>query len=39
MPLMMLPEAMLSGMLMTGLVVFRPEWVATYSDARYVDGH
>lgn len=39
MPLMMLPEAMLSGMLMTGLVVFRPELVATYSDARYVDGH
>jgi uncharacterized membrane protein len=39
MPLMMLPEAVLNGMLMTGLVVFRPEWVATYSDARYVDGH
>lgn len=38
-PLMMLPEAVLNGMLMTGLVVFRPEWVATYSDARYVDGH
>lgn len=37
-PLLVLPEGVLNGMIITGLVMFRPEWVATYSDARYVDG-
>ncbi|AHE99520.1 energy-coupling factor ABC transporter permease [Thioalkalivibrio paradoxus] len=36
--LLILPEGVLNGMVITGLVMFRPEWVATYSDARYVDG-
>ena len=36
--LLVLPEGVLNGMIITGLVMFRPEWVATYSDARYVDG-
>jgi len=36
--LIVLPEGVLNGMIITGLVMFRPEWVATYSDARYVDG-
>ena len=37
-PLLVLPEGVLNGMVITGLVMFRPEWVATYSDARYIDG-
>jgi len=37
-PLLILPEGVLNGMIITGLVMFRPEWVITYSDARYVDG-
>lgn len=37
-PLLVLPEGVLNGMVITGLVMFRPEWVITYSDARYVDG-
>ncbi len=37
-PLLVLPEGVLNGMIITGLVMFRPEWVITYSDARYVDG-
>lgn len=37
-PLLVLPEGVINGMIITGLVMFRPEWVATYSDARYVDG-
>jgi len=36
--LLVLPEGVLNGMIITGLIMFRPEWVATYSDARYVDG-
>lgn len=31
-------EATLSGMLLTLAVVYRPRWVATFDDARYVDG-
>ncbi len=29
-------EALLSGMVMTLLVVYRPRWVATFDDARYL---
>jgi len=29
-------EALLTGMLATLLVVFRPQWVATFDDARYI---
>lgn len=31
-------EAWLSGMLMTLFVVYRPEWVATFDDSRYLAG-
>ncbi len=37
-PLMFLPEAMLNGWTMTLLVGFRPHWVASFSDADYLDG-
>ena len=30
-------EATVSGMLMTLLVVYRPSWVATFADARYLE--
>jgi uncharacterized membrane protein len=29
-------EAVLTGMLATLLVVYKPEWVATFDDARYI---
>jgi uncharacterized membrane protein len=29
-------EAMLTGMLMTLMVVYRPDWVCTFSDERYL---
>jgi uncharacterized membrane protein len=31
-------EATLNGMAMTLLIVYRPHWVATFDDARYIDG-
>lgn len=31
-------EAWLSGMAMTLLVIYRPEWVATFDDIRYLNG-
>ncbi|MGF1614520.1 MAG: energy-coupling factor ABC transporter permease [Gammaproteobacteria bacterium] len=37
-PLMALPEALLNGMLVTLLVVYRPQWVATFDDAAYLQG-
>jgi uncharacterized membrane protein len=37
-PLIMFAEAFLTGMLMTLAVVFRPDWVATFSDERYIKG-
>jgi uncharacterized membrane protein len=36
--LMVMPEGFLNGMVITALVMFRPEWVTTYSDSRYIDG-
>lgn len=36
--LMVMPEGVLNGMVITALVMFRPEWVATYSDTRYIEG-
>jgi uncharacterized membrane protein len=35
-PLMVLPEALLNGMLITLLVVYRPRWVTTFSDESYL---
>lgn len=34
--LLMFPEAFISGMLMSIFVAFRPEWVSTFDDARYL---
>lgn len=31
-------EAWLSGMVITLLVIYRPEWVATFDDVRYLSG-
>lgn len=34
--LMAWSEALLTGMLMTLLVIYRPQWVCTFDDARYI---
>jgi uncharacterized membrane protein len=31
-------EAFATGMLITIMVIYRPEWVATFDDRRYIDG-
>jgi uncharacterized membrane protein len=31
-------EGTLTGMVLTLMVVYRPQWVATFDDARYIDG-
>lgn len=33
-----LGEAMLNGMVLTLLIVYRPHWVASFDDARYIRG-
>ena len=37
-PLFMFPEAFVTGMLITIFVVYRPTWVATFDDERYLRG-
>jgi len=37
-PLFMFPEAFVTGMLMTVFVVYRPDWVTTFDDERYIRG-
>ncbi len=37
-PLLVLPEAVVNGIVITGLVMVRPEWLATWSDERYIHG-
>jgi uncharacterized membrane protein len=37
-PLFMFPEAFVTGMLITIFVVYRPEWVTTFDDERYIRG-
>ncbi len=32
-------EAMVTGMLITLLVVYRPDWVSMFSDERYLKSH
>lgn len=34
--ILMFPEAFMTGMLMTIFVVYRPEWVSTFDDRRYL---
>jgi len=36
--LLILPEAVVNGIVITGLVMVRPEWLATWSDERYIHG-
>lgn len=38
-PMMMLPEAFLTGGLMTLFVVYRPQWVSSFDDSRYLDNN
>ncbi|WP_319782219.1 energy-coupling factor ABC transporter permease [Oceanisphaera sp. IT1-181] len=35
-PLLLFPEALLNGMAITVLVLFKPEWVCTYRDRDYI---
>ncbi len=37
-PLMIFPEGLLNGMAITLMITYRPEWVATFDDKRYLDG-
>lgn len=37
-PMFMFPEAFVTGMLITIFVVYRPSWVATFDDERYIKG-
>lgn len=36
-PLIMFPEGFVTGMILTMLVVYRPEWVRTFDDRDYLD--
>lgn len=35
-PLVMFPEGLINGMSLTALVMYKPEWVCTYSDNEYL---
>jgi len=37
-PLVVFPEALFNGMIMTLLVIYRPSWVYTFHDKFYIDG-
>ncbi|PYG03278.1 MULTISPECIES: energy-coupling factor ABC transporter permease [unclassified Thioalkalivibrio] len=37
-PLLILPESVVNGIVVTALVVLRPGWLATWSDERYLHG-
>jgi uncharacterized membrane protein len=37
-PLFMFPEAFITGMLISVFVVYKPEWVITFDDERYIIG-
>lgn len=36
-PLVVFPEALFNGMIMTLLIIYKPEWVYTYHDKFYLD--
>lgn len=38
MPLFMFPEAFITGMLISIFVVYKPDWVVTFDDERYIIG-
>ena len=35
-PLMMFPEAFINGLIVTGLVVFKPAWIPSFDDEVYL---
>ena len=35
--LIMFPEGMLNGIIMTGLMVFYPDWIRTFDARKYID--
>ena len=37
--LLMFPEAFITGMLMSVFVAYRPQWVSTFDDRRYLQSH
>ena len=37
-PLFMFPEAFVTGMLISIFVVYKPDWVTTFDDDRYIRG-
>ena len=37
-PLFMLPEGFITGLLITLFVVYLPNWVRTFDDSRYIEG-
>ena len=37
-PLIVLPEAVMNGMAITLMVAYRPQWLMTFDDARYLKG-
>ncbi len=37
-PLLVLPESVVNGIVITAMVVLRPGWLATWSDERYLHG-
>ena len=38
MPLFMFPEAFITGLLTSAFVIYKPEWVMTFDDERYIIG-
>lgn len=36
-PLIMFPEGLLNGIIMTGMMVFHPDWIRTFDARRYID--
>lgn len=36
-PLIMLPEGLINGIIMTSLMVFHPDWIRTFDARRYID--
>lgn len=36
-PLIMLPEGLINGIIMTGMMVFHPDWIRTFDAKAYID--
>lgn len=36
-PLIMLPEGLINGIIMTSMMVFHPDWIRTFDARRYID--